>query len=396
MTTAPKGSSDTPVLVAGGGIAGLATALALARRDRPVHVFEAAPAFEEVGAGLQLGPNAVRALDRLGALDRVLPATVAPEAILIRDGRNGRLLARIPLGPEFEARFGAPYRVVHRADLLHGLVETCRATPEIALSTGKALDRFDEDAAGVTASFADGSAAAGRALVGADGIRSAVRRQLLDDGGPDFSGHILYRALAPMKDAPEAASDAAVTLWLGPGGHVVHYPVSAGRKLNIIAAFDGNWHESGWSAPGSPRALLEAFRWAHADLRAVLEAPRRWLKWAGADRAPAERWSRGRVTLVGDAAHAVLPYLAQGAAMALEDAVVLGEAAGETGADLPDAFAAYEAARHARTAKLRSESRRHGRAYHLSGPLRVARDLVVRRMGGARGLDRMAWLYRWP
>lgn len=383
--------SPLPILIAGGGIAGLAGALGLARIGREARVLEQAQAFETVGAGLQIGPNAVRALDYLGAWERVAPASFAPPGIVIRDGHSGRVLQHIPLGAQFEQRFGAPYRVIHRADLLSGLVDAARSQPAISLLTGTPVTGFADRHDHVEVET-DKAAMRGEALVGADGIRSAIRQTLVADGPPVRHSEILYRSLAEL-DATLDTQLAHVTLWLCRAGHVVHYPVRGGNALNLVAAArTGDWPGAGWSASATREELEFHFRGAHAELRRILALADSWRKWAAASRAPARTWSRGRVTLIGDAAHASLPYLAQGAAMALEDAVVLSRHV-QSGETIAGALRAYETRRMPRTERIIRESRRLGDIYHAGGPLRMARNLVLRMTGHGGFLDRLAWIY---
>ncbi|WP_137392402.1 FAD-dependent monooxygenase [Rhodoligotrophos defluvii] len=382
-----------PVIV-GGGIAGLAAALALARAGCPSRVLEQAASFEEIGAGLQLGPNGMRALDALGLTEIITPKLVAPRAIEIRDGLTGRLLTAVPLGDAVLQRFGAPYRVVHRADLLGALLAAARQEPLISLETGSPVAAIAPEQGSARVTLRNGSTLTAPAVIGADGVRSAVRVALIGDGDPVYANHTLYRALILRRKAPPVATDDLVTLWLCPGGHVVHYPVSGGERVNIVAAFDSHWHEPGWAAHGSKRALLTAFGAVVPELRAVLDGTDRWLKWAAVDRLPAQRWGVGAVTLIGDAAHPVLPYLAQGASMALEDAVVLGRKLA-AGRDFASAFRAYEAERQPRTARMQSQCRQVGRAYHARGPVRLVRNAMLRLMRPAQSYARMAWIYDW-
>lgn len=379
-----------PILIAGGGIAGFASALALARGGRAVRLLEKAAAFETVGAGLQIGPNAVRALRYLDVWDKVAPASFAPPRILIRDGHGDGILQEIALGPAFEQRFGEPYRVIHRADLLAGLVERARETAGIELVTNTEVTDLADKGGYVEVTTGAGSER-GEALLGADGIRSAVRRSLGREDVLRKRDHILYRALTSF-DRPMPEPLAAITLWLCRRGHVVHYPVRGGKALNIVAAMDGRWESEEWSAPAARQELMAHFRNIHPDLFHVLAISSPWLKWTAADLAPLASWSRNRTTLVGDAAHAALPYLAQGAAMALEDAVTLARSA-ERIDTIAGAFSAYEALRKPRTRSIAAASLRLGRAYHAGGPLRLARNALLRMTDPARFLDRMAWIY---
>lgn len=387
-------TASDPIIISGGGIAGLATAISLAQQGRPSLVLEQARNFEEVGAGLQLGPNGMRAIEALGVREVLAPKLVAPRAVSIRDGVTGRVLTEVPLGQAIVERFGHPYHVVHRADLLGALLKVARGHELIRLETDRAVERFRHDGAGVTVTLRNGAEHSAPALIGADGVRSAVRQGIVGDSPPAFANCTLYRALIVRKKAPAAAQVNDVTLWLCPGGHVVHYPVSGGEKINVVAAFDNHWHEPGWGSHGSKRALLTALGKIVPELREVLDASDRWLKWAAADREPVTRWGEGCVTLIGDAAHPVLPYLAQGAAMALEDAVVLGRQLAARD-DLAESFRRYEAERQPRTAMMRQKCRRVVGAYHARGVVRAARNVVLGFMSPERSYGQMAWIYGW-
>jgi len=379
-----------PVLIAGGGIAGIASALGLARIGREASLLEQAAAFETVGAGLQIGPNAVRALKYLDAWDAVAPASFAPPAIVIRDGHSGRVLQHIPLNG-FERRFGEPYRVIHRADLLAGLVERAESHSGIALATGTHVKSF-VDRGGHVEVETEAAVIPGEALLGADGVRSMIRGELVGDGLPVRHPESLFRALASI-DAGTDSRLAAITLWLCRGAHVVHYPVRGGTALNlVVAAVEARWSGEGWSLPALSPEVLAHLPDIHEDLRNALALPSGWLKWAAASRAPASTWSRGRVALIGDAAHAALPYLAQGAAMALEDAVTLCVSIERNGT-LADAFRAYQVLRMPRTERIVRESRKLGNIYHAAGPLRIARNLVLRMTDPGDFLKRLAWVY---
>ncbi len=400
------------ILIAGGGIAGLATAIAMARAGHEPAVFEQASRFEEVGAGIQMGPNGRRALEWLGAWEAVRPHVVYPDAIRIRRG-DGREIGHVPLGETIRNRFGTTYQVVHRADLLAALLEVARGQSAVSLYTGVRIAGWRRAGADVTEReggdglevlVAEGSlppeAARGEALVGADGIRSAIRRQLLADGPPRPAGHVLYRALVDMKAVPPAVDGESVSLWLHPHGHVVHYPVSGGRRFNIVVAVDEDWQGEGWSSPSAGERLRTVFADVCGGLADVLALPSGWLRWPAADRPPVRRWGEGELTLVGDAAHPTLPYLASGAVMALEDAVVLGQAvlaagAGARGEALAAAFRRYEARRQPRTARIVERSHALGRIYHARPPVSWGRDLFIRAQSGPRALERMAWLYEW-
>lgn len=383
--------SDLPYLVAGGGIAGLAAALALARGGKPVRLFEQAQAFEEVGAGLQMSPNGVRALRALGAWDAVEPSCVIPSEIHVRDGIGGGVLQRIRLGKRFEQEFGAPYRVCHRADLLAGLVSAASANPAIELNTAAAAVAARPDGC---LDLGSGGSVTGQAVIAADGIRSRLREEICGRVEPAHRGHVIYRALIPLAAVPPEIEADCVTLWLCPGGHVVHYPVSDWRNFNIAAAVDGTRPEGGWSVPAAAVEVGRHFTRACDDLGAVLKAPLGWLSWPGADLPDLANWSKGSLVLAGDAAHATLPYLAQGAVMALEDAVELARLAGAA-PSLPEAFRRFETLRKPRTSRIQAQSRRQGRIYHARGLMAAARNAVLRSGGSAFALNRARWIYEW-
>ena len=385
---------DHPILIAGGGIGGLAAALGLARQGRPVRLFEQAAAFEEIGAGLQMSPNGVRALKALGAWDAIEPSCVIPSEIHMRDGRSGALLQRIRLGKTFEDRFGAPYRVCHRGDLLAGLVTAARRNFAIELNTGKRATGVDDGKAAMRLDFADGSSATGAAVIAADGIRSSLRAAVAGSVQPMQRGIILYRGLLPLQRVPPEIEADCVTLWVCPGAHVVHYPVSNWRNFNIVVAIDGTLPDDGWKTPAHAGEVPKRLPGVCEELAQLLAAPASWMRWPGADLPPLPAWSKGRLALLGDAAHATLPFLAQGAVMALEDAVVLSREVART-PDVAAAFGSYERQRRDRTAKIQDQSRAMSRIYHASGLTAAARNLTLQLAGPAFALGRLEWIYRW-
>jgi salicylate hydroxylase len=312
----------------------------------------------------------------------------------MRDGLSGALLQRIRLGKVFEERFGAPYRVCHRADLLAGLVTSARRNFAIELNAGKRATGVEDTGEAVRLAFADGSSARGSAAVAADGIRSTLRAAVTGETNPIPRGTILYRALMPLQRVPPEIEADCVTLWLCPGAHVVHYPVSNWRNFNVVAAIDGSLPDEGWKTPAHAGEVARRLPGICEELALLLAAPAAWMRWPGADLAPLPQWTRGRVALLGDAAHATLPFLAQGAVMALEDAVVLAREASRA-ASLPQAFAAYAALRRPRTARVQEQSRSMVRIYHASGVVAAARNLTLRLSGPSYALGRLEWIYRW-
>lgn len=382
------GRAARSAVVVGGGIGGLTAALALQRTGIAVQVVEQARKLREVGAGLQLSPNATRILRDLGVLDAVAAAGVAPRAIEVRDGRSGKILARTDYAPATE-KFGAPFLVVHRADLQAILAEAAEAAG-CAIALGASLTAVEPGLGRVRAVVQQGDTLAAHGadiLVGADGVRSAVRSHMGLREPPVFSRRLAYRATI---DAPDDHPQ-EVRLHLGPQAHLVTYPVKGGAQVNVVAIVRQDRPVARWNAPGESAAVHAAFAGWAPELRRLLERASHFLCWGLHDIDPLPRWSSGRVTLLGDAAHAMLPFLAQGAAQAIEDAAALAAALGRTD-DAAAALRAYEGERRARTARIQLAARRNGAIYHLSGPARIARDLTLRR-SAAHLLDRYDWIY---
>jgi salicylate hydroxylase len=388
------------VIVAGAGIGGLTAALALAQRGFEVMLLEAAPRLEEIGAGLQLSPNAAHVLIALGIEHRLKPHVVSPEHLAVRSARSGRLLAQAPLGAGVARRYGAPYWVIHRGDLQAALCEAVAATPGIALKLGTRVEGFAARDHGVVISASQGSQtleAQGLALVAADGLWSILRQRLGHRAAPRAAGQTAWRALVPLEAAPRNFAAAAVNLWLGHDAHLVHYPVKTGGMINVVAIVDDDWREPGWNTPGATGDLLDRFaaeHW-HQSARELLTVPEHWQKWALFDCAPLAAWGQGPVTLVGDAAHPMLPYLAQGAAMAIEDAAVLAACLAGNPDDASAALRRYEASRLPRTTRVQDDARRNGTVYHMRGAAAVLRSLALMAMGGDRLISRYDWLYGW-
>ncbi|HUR43369.1 MAG TPA: FAD-dependent monooxygenase [Aestuariivirga sp.] len=386
--------NDRPFLIAGGGIAGLATSLALARVGLSSAVFEQAPAFGEAGAGLQISPNAVHCLRYIGAWDAVEANCVAPNEIHVRDGRSGKILQRIPVGKSFEAQFGAPYRVAHRSDLLQALLRTAEASPHIALHTARTVEKAENTGCGTRLHFTDGAIAEGAAVIAADGISSSIRKTIVGDGKPIYGGHAIYRALLPFDKVPLSIAADCVTLWLYPGGHAVHYAVSNWRQFNIIVALESPRAEDGWGEPAGKAEVLNGLADAADPLAELLAGVPTWLKWAASDRLPVDQWSSGNIALIGDAAHASLPYIAQGAAMALEDACVLAKCLREE-PGVKTTLAKYASQRQPRTARIQAEARRLGNLYHARGLNALARNTALHWLGAEHALERNRWIYEW-
>jgi len=385
------------VIVAGGGIGGLTAALALARKGFRVIVAEQAERLEETGAGIQLPPNATRILTAFGLAERLAPAVVAPEAVRIRTYR-GRDIVRVPLGAAVQRRHGAPYWVVHRADLQAALLGAARANPDVTLRLGARVEDFAVHAKGLTVELRTASGRDdehGIALIGADGLWSSLRARLGDKRPPRFAHRTAWRAMLPAKPLIADLREPVVSLWLGPDAHLVLYPVNGGAAVNLVAIVRDDWHRPGWSAAGTTAELLAHFAGWPPLVRNLLALPESWLKWALYDRARLGRWSNGPVALLGDAAHPMLPFLAQGAAMAIEDAYVLADELGRTPDRPARALRRYQRRRVRRTARVQRAARSNGRVYHYKAAVAFLRNCALRGRGGASLLRRYDWLYGW-
>jgi salicylate hydroxylase len=386
------------VLIAGAGIGGLTAALALARKGFRVVVMEQAARLEATGAGIQLSPNAMQVLDLLGLKELLSPFAVAPEDIRIMGGRSGREIVRVPLGYAAQSRYGAPYWAIHRADLHGVLVAAAEANPDIVLRLGARVQDHAIHANGVTVQVGVAGAIEddhGIVLIGADGLWSGVREQLGDRSPPRFARRTAWRATVPADLVDAAFREPATWLWLGPNAHLVHYPVTAGLAVNIVAIVRDDWQGPGWSAAGAKEDLLRRYSRWNPRARRLLAVPDRWLKWALHDRPAQSHWGKGAVTLLGDAAHPMLPFLAQGAAMAIEDAYVLAEGLAASPGEPVAALRRYEHMRLRRTARAQKAAARNSRLYHLWGPAALARNLALLATGGQNLRRRFDWLYDW-
>jgi salicylate hydroxylase len=391
--------SSRAVIVAGAGIGGLTAALVLARCGLRVVVLEQAEQLEETGAGIQLSPNASRILRKLGLGERLTRDLAVAQEVTVTSAQSSRVLARIPLGAAAEQRYGAPYWIIHRGDLQAALREAVEAHPAITLRLGVMVEDFAIRGSGMTVAVHSRMGMVeedGGALVAADGLWSRLRGRLGHSKPPRFAGRSAWRALVPAEAVPPELRAPSVRLWLGRGGHVVHYPVKAGRLINVVAIMRDDWREPGWSTPVHRSEILsrfDALSW-RGPIREILSAPERWLKWALYDAAPLPYWGRGPVTLLGDAAHPTLPYLAQGAAMAIEDAVALGQWLA-TEKDPITAMRHYERARLGRTTRTQRAAWRTGTLYHLGGVAGLLRTIALATVSGERLLARYDWLYGW-
>jgi salicylate hydroxylase len=391
------------IIVAGAGIGGLTAALALAARGFRVIILEKAERLEEAGAGLQLSPNASRILVDLGLRPRLTARAVTPESINIMSARAGGEIARLPLGEAASLRAGAPYWVMHRADLQAALQAQVNDNPDIDLRLGCQFEDATSHAKGLTVVQRRGNARQEElavALIGADGIWSAVRNHLFPELQAQFSGLIAWRGTLDATTLPREYTSARVQLWMGPNAHLVAYPISAARQINVVAIVPGTWTRPGWSAPGVANEIKDAFpsRWP-ATARMLIGAVDEWRRWALFTLPDIGEWSNGAIALLGDAAHAMLPFAAQGAGMAIEDAAVLAnclsQSSGENIAGIPAALTRYSRQRRSRVLRVQRAARQQGRIYHLTGPLALARDLAIKAMGPQRMLARQDWIYDW-
>ncbi|HCY14631.1 MAG: FAD-dependent oxidoreductase [Curvibacter sp. GWA2_64_110] len=387
------------VLIAGGGIGGLAAALASSRAGWQVRLYERAPAFSEVGAGIQMGPNVVRVLHSWDLADTLAEVAAFPERLQVRHALSGRELGVLHLGSTAVLRYGAPYATIHRADLHQLLLAVLQARDAVWLNLNQTLAGYSETPEAVLLQTEDGLAVEGDALIGADGLWSRVRTQLLGDDPPRVTGHLAFRAMLPQASLPQALRSQQITAWLGPKLHVVQYPVRRGEWLNVVAIVQGRvaGDLQDWDHSTNAADLRMVLAQTCSPLRSLIDAVPEWRLWALCDRAPmrgADEQAGGRVALLGDAAHPMRPYLAQGAGMAIEDAAELGRNLAQVDAvlDVPTMLRRYALHRWQRNARVQARSIRNGEIFHLDGPLAWGRDVSLKLLG-ERLLD-VPWLYR--
>jgi salicylate hydroxylase len=384
---------DEPILIVGGGLGGLTTALALARRGRAARVLEGAPEFGAIGYGIQFGPNVFHVLDRIGVSAAVLERADSPPAVLMIDALNGKEVTRVSTGESLRERFKYPYIIIHRVDLHHVLLDACRREPLITLESNAMVTRFGDGDDGVTVTTEDGRSFEGAMLIGADGIRSRTRAHLFADGEPLPNGFMAFRSIVPMADVTAPVQRDVVALWAGPGFHIVHYPLRHGTLFNIVAVFRRSLHSERGDV-GAYRAELEdAYRDAHPTMKALLAMFDLGRRQAVGDRDPIRHWHKGQMVLLGDAAHPTLQSLAQGACMAIEDGQCLADCIADSGDDYEAAFRRYERARTVRTARVTVESRYIWDVYHSDG---ISREVYWQMLGErseAETFQCLAWLY---
>ena len=387
-------TNDLPVLVAGGGIGGLAAALALTRQGFRVKVLEQAPEIGEIGAGIQLGPNAFHAFDALGVGEKARGRAVYTDYMVMHDAVDEYQVGKIPTDEHFRQRFGNPYAVIHRVDVHLSLLEGAQETGKVEFLTSTRVERIEQDANGVTVYDQHGTAHQGVALIGADGVRSVVRQHFVGDPAR-VTGHVVYRAVVDKKDFPEDLQWNAASIWVGPNCHLVHYPLRGGEQYNVVVTFHSRNQEEWGVTEGSREEVQSYFDGICPKARQLIDLPKSWKRWATADREPIGQWTYGRSTLLGDAAHPTTQYMAQGACMAIEDAVTLGEALRVHHNDWTQALDTYQRARVARTARIVLSSREMGRIYHAKGVERLVRNSLWRGRSAERFYDAMEWLFGW-
>jgi salicylate hydroxylase len=387
-------TQQLPVIVAGGGIGGLAAALALVRQGFNVKVLEQAAEVGEIGAGIQLGPNAFHAFDALGVGDKARSRAVFTDEMVMHDALDESLVGRIPTGETFRQRFGNPYAVIHRVDVHSSLLEGAQETGKVEFLTSTRAARVEQDASGVSVYDQHGKVHRGAALIAADGVKSVVRQQYVNDP-PRVTGHVVYRCVIDRSDFPVDLQWNAASIWVGPNCHLVHYPLRGGEQYNVVVTFHSRKQEEWGVTEGSREEVQSYFQGICGKARQLIDLPKQWKRWATADREPIGQWSFGRVTLLGDAAHPTTQYLAQGACMALEDAVTLGEALHARDNDFVKAFELYQKSRVARTARIVLSAREMGRIYHAKGVERLVRNDLWRGRTPERFYDALEWLYGW-
>ena len=388
-------SASTPeILVIGGGIGGVATALALARRGLRSRVLEKASEFGEIGYGIQQGPNAYRMLEWLGVMKDLEPQAVFTKNLVLIDALTDRELTRVSCGEAFRARFHAPYTVVHRRDLHGALLEACRKREEITLHTSKELVSFSEREKSVVAKFADGTEYEGRAMIGADGLRSRVREIVIGDGSPQAAGHVSYRGVVPFDAVKDQSHFDDMVIWIGPNLHFVQYRLRGGSVMNNVATVvSGKFARGERRDYGGPDELAEVFSKTTPHVQEMLGYVGKDKSWVLHDREPRPGWTRGNVALLGDAAHPTLQYIAQGACMAIEDAVVLSGKLEKAGSEVAAALAAYEKERYLRTARVSITSRVFGDIIHANGGARDLRNHLLAQRTPETFWE-VDWLYR--
>lgn len=381
-------------LIAGGGIGGLATALGLAQQGYASLVMEKASRFGEIGAGIQLGPNAFHAFDYLGVGDAARSMAIYVDSLRLMDALSAEEICRIPLDDAFRTRFGNPYAVIHRGDLHGVLLKGCEAHDLIDLRTSSEVIDYDQTGDGVTVRLADGERIDGAALIGADGLWSNIRKRVVGDGAPRVSGHTTYRSVIPTELMPEDLRWNAATLWAGPKCHIVHYPLSDWKAFNLVVTYHNDAPEPVAGMPVDKEEVRRGFEHVHDRARQIIDYGNDWKLWVLCDRDPVENWVDGRVALLGDAAHPMMQYFAQGACMAMEDAVCLSAVMADHDGDAIAAFPDYQSRRLVRTARVQLQSRQIGdHIYHPAGAHAQLRNAIMQAKSPDDWYDELQWIY---
>jgi salicylate hydroxylase len=386
--------SDRKVLVIGGGIGGLAAALALAKQGIRIELLEQADRIGEIGAGIQLAANAFAALDALGVGQAARDRAVFTDQMILKDAVDTRDVAVVNVGAPYRDRFGNPYAVIHRADIHLSILEAVQDHPLITFRTSTRVGKLEQGECGVTVIDQRGKCHVADAVVGCDGVKSAIRQTLIGDEAR-VTGHVVYRAVVDVEDMPKDLQVNAPVVWAGPNCHLVHYPLRGGQQYNLVVTFHSREKEEWGVKDGSKEEVLSYFEAIHPLPHQMLDRPSSWKRWATADREPVERWSFGRATILGDAAHPMTQYVAQGACQALEDAVTLGAAVQEANGDFEAAFRLYEQARIPRTARVLYAARDMGRIYHAKGVDRHVRNSLWTGRTQSQFYDSLQWLHGW-
>jgi salicylate hydroxylase len=385
-------ANQAPILVVGGGIGGLSTALALSRKGIPVQVLEQAPEFMEIGAGIQLGPNVFRMFEVLGLTGQMFHWCAFPEGLEFRDSITAETIVDMKIDKRFHDKYHAPYGVIHRADMLNVILDACKKSNLIKLATSQKVVTIDDTGSGVTVKTEAGETYQGAALIGCDGLWSTVREKIVGDGKPVVSGHIAYRAVLPTSEWPAEYRLPKMIVWCGEKTHLVHYPLRRGELFNLVVVFHSDRYEEGWDTYGDPAELHARFEDKCEPVRTLLKKVNAWKMWVLCDRPAIKNWSKGRITLLGDAAHPMLQYLAQGGNTAMEDAVCLANQIEAMPGDFEAAFKKYQELRYLRTARVQLMARVFGEIYHASGVNRELRNKLLREWSQEGSID-MSWLY---
>jgi 2-polyprenyl-6-methoxyphenol hydroxylase-like FAD-dependent oxidoreductase len=385
-----------PVLIAGGGIGGLAAALALVRQGFHVQVFEQAAEIGEIGAGIQLGPNAFAACDALGVGDKLRAKAVYTDYLIMNDALDESVVCRIETGDAFLKRFGNPYAVIHRVDIHRALYEGAVETGRVEFFANTRIEHVEQDEARRTVTVTDqnGKAWTGQALIGADGVKSVVRARYVNDPA-QVTGHVVYRAVVDESEFPADLKWNASAIWVGPNCHLVHYPLRGGKQYNVVVTFHSRQQEQWGVTDGSKEEVESYFQGISARPRQLIELPKSWRRWATADKDPISTWVFGRATILGDSAHPMTQYMAQGGCMALEDAVTLGEALRASDNDWDRGLALYQRNRVTRAARVVLSAREMGRLFHVKGVERMVRNSLWQDRSQERYYDALEWLYGW-